>query len=87
MLARHELSRDGFVLVGVGKGSGVGVEGRVGGLALDEVGPPVTAGKAFADDLRGEAEICAAFAAAKVGGVPGEEPFLRRSDWARIEVG
>ena len=58
----------------------------MGGLALDKVGSPVTTGKAFADDLRSKAQICAAFAAAKVGGVTGEELPFRRYDWGGIEI-
>ena len=55
-------------------------------LTLDKVGSSVTAGKAFADDLRGKAKVCAAFAAAKVGGVAGEELSFRGYDWGGIKI-
>ncbi len=62
------------------------MQGCVGGLTLDKIGSSVTAGEAFADDLRGKAEICAAFAAAEVGGVAGEELSFRGYDWVGIKI-
>jgi hypothetical protein len=47
----------------------------------------VAAGEAFADDLGGEAEVCATFAAAKVGVVSGKEFALGGSDGGGVEVG
>ncbi len=49
------------------------MEGCVGGLALDQVCSAVASCEAFADDLGGETEVCAAFATAEVRGVAREE--------------
>lgn len=58
----------------------------MGGLPLDEIGAPVTAGEAFADDLGGEAEVGAAFATAEMGGVAGEELSFGGNDGGGVEI-
>ncbi len=64
----------------------MGVEGGMGGLTLDKIGSSVTAGESFADDLGSKTKVCAAFAAAKVGGVAGEELPLRGYDGVGIKI-
>ena len=86
MLARDKLSGYGFVLVGVGEGAGVGMEVCMRWLALNEVGSAVAPGEAFTDYLISEAEVGAAFIAAEVRGVTGEEFVSGRVDGDRIEV-
>jgi hypothetical protein len=47
----------------------------------------VAAGEAFADDLGGEAKVCATFAAAEVGSVPGKEFTLGGHDGGGVQIG
>lgn len=61
----------GFAPEWRGAGAGQG-EGHVARWT-DEVGAPVAAGKALADDVVGEAEVREALGAAEVGGAAAEE--------------
>lgn len=86
VVACDELPRDRLFLIGIGKGAGMRMEGCVGWLALNEIGASVAAGEAFADDLRGEAEVGATFTAVEVGGVAEEEFPFGWEDWGCFEI-
>jgi hypothetical protein len=47
----------------------------------------VAAGETFADDLGGEAKVCATFAAAEMGSVPGKEFALWGNDGGGVQIG